>query len=180
MKHRTNNGFTLIEILLYIALVSGLLIAASTFSWNIINSKTKSQSIQEVEMNGKLIMGHLTRVIRSARSVDVSSLLNSNLADPGNAGQSVSLDIRDATDDPTIVDVNNGTLRLQIGTGPAVAISSNLVTITNLTLHDYGLASGKSENLGITLTLERINPESRNEYDASITLTTAVEIRDRS
>lgn len=179
MKHREQQGFTLIEILLYIAIVSGFLVAASTFTWNIINSKTKAQALQEVEMNGKIILEHLTQAIRSARDIDALSLLDANLANPGNAGEMLSLDIRNAVDDPIEIDVLNGVMRYRQGATGPLAISSNLVTITDLTFTDYQLPSGKSQNLGITLTIEYINPENKVERDASVTYTTTVEIRDR-
>ncbi len=177
---RAKSGLTLIEILLYIGIVSGVLIAASTFAWNIIGSKTKSQVMLEVDANATITLERLTQLIREARDIDSSSLLEANLADSANAGESLTLTMRTASQNPTVIDVDNGILRILRGAGTAVALTSNLVRVSDLTFTNHTLASGKTKNLGITLSIENVNPENRQERAASIILRSAVELRDRS
>ncbi len=171
-------GFTLIEILIYIALVSGILIAASTFAWNIIGSKTKTQTIQEVQGNGYLVMEHVNNVIRSGRDINATSSLNINLADNANAGKFLSLSMRNGAVNPTIIDVVNGVVRMRQGTGSAVALSSNLVRVTNLTFTDRRDPAGKTKNIEILLTIENINPQNTSERAATLTLQSADELLD--
>ncbi len=179
MNHKRHRGFTLIEVLIYLAIVSGVMIAATTFAWNVIGGKTKSQATQEVEANGRFIMNHLTKEIRLAEAVNPSSTLDVNLALPQSAGDILSLSMQNGSDDPTIIDVSNGVVRLKESTRGPYALSSNQVVIKDLTFKNLSSADGKSLHLGINLIVEHLNPDQREEYTATSTLTTSVELRNR-
>lgn len=184
MKYKLQKigGFTLIEVLVYLAIVSGVLIMASTFAWNVIGGKAKSQSVQEVEANGRLIMERLVKEIRQARDINVSSSFNTNLA--LNPNLKLSLVMKEASFNPTEFSVLNNTLMINQGPGQSpvkYALSSNQVMISDLTFHNlsYPTTNPKTKNIKINLIIEHLNPDNRPEYTATASLETTVELRDR-
>lgn len=172
-------GFTLIEILIYITIVAGILVAATTFAWNIIDSKTKTQARQAVDAHALIIMEKLSQSIRAAQSIDPSSSFNVNLADPGSSGQKLSLTMQDAAQNPTQFDVTNGVLRITQGAGQPEVLSSNLVRITSLTFQNLSSPNTKTAHIGINITIEYLNSDNRPERNASVTSRTSVELHDR-
>lgn len=169
LRHNTL-GFTLIELLIYITLVSGILITATSFAWGVINSRTKTFAVQEVEGNGRFIMDRLTQEVHQARKV----------AEPlsGQESKQLIVAMRDTQFDPTIVVVENGQLFLAEGGKPKVALSSSQVTVTKLQFINMSTADNKTLNIKIVLGLEHRNPDHRQEWQASDVFETTVEIRD--
>lgn len=170
-------GYTLIEMIIYIAIVTGVLVMASSFAWNIINNKSKSQAVREVQENGRFIMEKLTQGIRAA--YNVTTVTNTSL----------TLSMKDANLNPIVtevfyLDLVNNSLKFTQSNltycTPAVpcVLNSNQVKITNLKFTN--LSSGnKTQNIKINLTIEHINPDQRPEWQASTNLESTVELRDR-
>lgn len=179
-RGKSSAGFTLIEALIYITIVSGVLIMASVFAWDVIGGKTKSQSTQEVGANSRVIMDRLVKEIRQAKDINTGSSFGVNLALPANAGRKLSLATKDTTTNPTEFSVANNVLTIRQGaTGIAYALSSNQVKISDLTFQNLSTASDKTKNIKINLIIEHLNPQSRQEYGATDSLETTVELRDR-
>lgn len=179
-KRKSGAGFTLIEVLVYLAIVSGVLIMASTFAWNVIGGKAKSQSVQEVEANGRLIMERLVKEIRQASDINASSSFNTNLV--LNSNLKLSLVMKDASLNPTEFFVVNSTLMINQGPGPSpikYALSSNQVKISDLTFQNLSTVNAKTKNIKINLIIDHFNPDNRPEYTATVSLETTVELRDR-
>lgn len=170
-----NKGFTLIEIVIYIFLAVSILLVASSFAWQVINNKTKASAISEVQQNGRFIIEKLTQEIHQAMGINNNSSFGINLAE--NTGRFLSLRMRNNTNNPAIIDVLNNFIRIRNGKQPYYQLSSNQVKVTNLTFKNYG--TGKSSNIKIILTIEYLNPSQRQQYQASDTWQTTVELRDR-
>jgi type II secretory pathway pseudopilin PulG len=58
-------GFTFIELIIYITIVSLILILASGFTWNIIQGSTRATSYREVQQNARFAMERIIRVLRA-------------------------------------------------------------------------------------------------------------------
>lgn len=73
-------GFTLIEILIYIAILAIIISAVSSFFLWQINSGAKSRAIREVQHNTEQALSIMTKEIREAKSVYTpTSVFNVNL-----------------------------------------------------------------------------------------------------
>lgn len=73
MKHNFfchQHGYTLIELVVVIALSAILLIVLTTFFFATILGGTKSANIQEVKEAGQYAMNQITYLIRNAKSID--------------------------------------------------------------------------------------------------------------
>ncbi len=76
---KKNPGFTLLETLLYFAVASSILLAASSYAAFIIRSKTKYQAMSEVEEQGNFILRTITQTIQNSEVVNnPGANLNSN------------------------------------------------------------------------------------------------------
>ena len=165
-------GFTLIETLIYLAIVSLAVTSFMVFSIGIGNSRTKNYVTQEVQGNTRTGLGLITQRIRAATGVNASSSIFDT--DPG----VLSLVMADAAKNPTIINLtaDNGVLQIQEGVGSSVVITSEAVKITNLVFTDLS-ASSTRENIRVEITVEYNNTSGDVEFTYSQSLQTAVSLR---
>ena len=167
MKLRTQKqGFTLVETILYIGVVSLILVAFVSVALSIARSRAKVGVISEVTYNAKHALNIIESHIREADDVIT----------PAEGVTTTSLEVdMPGTPDNIVFDVSGGALRLTDGIASPVAIITNEVTVTSLTFENLA-ASGEKDNIKIVLTLEYAQPGSM-EYEHSNTFTTTVGIR---
>ena len=78
-QQQNKRGFTFIEMLLYMGIVSFILTAIVSFAWSIIYLGEKNNTQQEISAAARLISERLTREIRNAQAIG-SSDFGDNLA----------------------------------------------------------------------------------------------------
>ena len=140
---RNQKGFTLIEILLSLAVAAMLFVALSSFFFLTLQAKAKSRAIAAVEQSGLQILTTLTQTIRDSQTFSAqSSVLTLDME----TFQLVGSDLR-VTQNGTSVDLN-----------------PDRVTVANLNFQDLS-RSGASGLIRIELTLTYQNPENRTEFD---------------
>ena len=64
-------AFTLIEFLIYMAILATILVLMSGFFWNIIFGNIKETSYQEVQQNGRFALTKITQEIKKATGIIV-------------------------------------------------------------------------------------------------------------
>ncbi len=161
-------GYTLIELLLYVAIVGVLLTATVGFFGLVADARVKNQTISEVNDQGTFAMDYLTQTIRNATSITAPAL--------GASSSSLTLVVPTANLSPTIFNVLGATLQVQEGSGTAVALTNSKIQVTNFTVKNLS-RSGTSGIVQISFTLNRVNTAGRNEYDYTQTFTTSAAIR---
>jgi len=72
-------GFTLIELIIYIAIVSAVLVLITDFTWNVIYGNVKSQSVREAQQNARFAMLKITRAIRVGQNPTTVFTLNDGI-----------------------------------------------------------------------------------------------------
>jgi prepilin-type N-terminal cleavage/methylation domain-containing protein len=154
------NGFTLVELIVYIAILSSFLVIATYFSWDILFGQVKSETAQEVQQNSRLAIERLTYEIKRAKSIN-------------SAGSSLALTMQDDT--TTIFDLSNNTLRINENGAGAIALTSSQAKVSSLTFSDR--STGNSSNVKVEMTINHINPENVNEWDRSENFEFAIELR---
>lgn len=169
-------GFTLIEFLVYTAIVVVVGVISVEFIINIYGGKAKTQSYFEVQENARLAMERITQEIHGAQSINTSDF-GVNLANT--PGAKLSLQFRDAALNPTELDVVGNVLRIRQGAAGPYELTNNQVRVTNLTFRNFSSPGGKSKNIGVELTIEYFNPSNLPDWQASISLRSAVELKDR-
>ncbi len=156
MTSQCSKGFTLVELLLYISIVSAMILSVSAFLPLLMASRVKNQTIAEIEQQGIQTMQIITQTIRNAEGI----------TSPGTGvnASSATIDVVTTGADPTIFDLSGGVLRITQGTESAVALTNSRVTTSSLTFYNLSRASTPG-TIRIQFTLTHNNPSGRNEYE---------------
>lgn len=65
-----NKGFTLIELVLYLAIAGTVLYFISGFTFNALFGRSKIETIQEINQNSRLILDDITSTIGDSAGVN--------------------------------------------------------------------------------------------------------------
>lgn len=164
-----NRGFTLVELLLYAAMLSIIIFSVGIFLSLLLQSRTKNQVIAEVEQQGVLAMQRMTQVVRN------STLINSPAT--GASGSTLSVTMPQAPSSPTVFALSGGVITMAQGMGATVGLTNNLVSVSGLTFSNLSRA-GTVGTVRLQFTITYINNSGRNEYDYSKTFDSDASLRD--
>ena len=167
IKFHMKKGFTLVEILIYIAILGLVLASITGFFLNTISANLKENSYQEVQQNGRFVMTKITQETKKAIGI--------NSPVPGSYGNSLSLVMSDSNLNPTVFDLNNGKLRIAQGSSAPVDLTTDQVLVTNLQFTNLSYA-GTPGTIRTEMTIEYLNPANKSEYQASLDLKTTVSL----
>jgi len=152
---RMKRGFTLIELLLYVGIAGFLVFIFGNFLFLLLTSRTKSQTIDEVNQQARYAMQLMLQSIRNAQTINAPGV--------GATSFSLSLDVPDPTKDPIVFDLSGGALRMSEGLGSPIPLTSSRVLVSDLTFQNLSRPNTPG-TIRIQFTLEYVNPENRNEY----------------
>jgi len=162
---KSGAGFTLIELILYVALVTIVLSALVPFAWNMVQTGVKSAVAQEVNANARYISERIKYEIRSATGIN--SVTSS----------SISLSTSTAGTNPTIIDLTGGNIRIKQGADSAVNLNSTNIVINNLTFTNYTSSDNKTKHIQFTMTIAASFAAARQEYQDSVVVESSSEVR---
>lgn len=163
----SKNGFTLVETLIYIAIIGVVTISFISFSISISNSRNKNYVVQEVQANIRFSLAKISEKIRGAENVLSPA--------EGNSSTTLELDMPGAEPDLTFR-VNEGVLELVQGVGSPIPLTSDEVKVSNLKFFNHS-SSGETENVGINLKIDYRSNNSDKEFSYSREHKTAVSLR---
>lgn len=134
IRHRTRSnsqhGYTLVELLLYIALSGMLLTSLVYFFGTISEARIKNQTINEVNEQGAALMDQITQTVRNATGITAPAA--------GAGGSSLTLTVPTGSLSPTIFD-STGTVLGYTGDGDSSdSGESNFMTATKFTASASG------------------------------------------
>jgi len=153
------DGFTLIEILLYVSIAGAILLSVSIFWTILLQARVKNQTMAEVESQGAFVMELITQTVRNSEVI-VSPAIGASSA-------SATLTVA-APKNPTIFDMSGGVIRITEGVSAAVSLTNSRVVASELTFQNLtGAATPGTMRVNFTLT--HVNPGGKNEYDYSKT-----------
>ncbi len=167
IKKRSTSGFTLVETIIYIAIIGAVTTSFVSFGISITNSRNKNFATQEVQANSRVVLGFITKQIRRADGIIGPTT--------GDSSSTLRLDM--PGDDPNLFFyIEDGVLKMMQGSGTTTAITSSQVRVDNIEFHNYSVP-GKRGNMGIFFTINYAQAEQDKEVDYAQTLRTAVSIR---
>lgn len=171
-KNPTQGGFTLIETLIYIAIVGMAVSSLIYFSIAVGNARTKSYVVEEVQASTRAALNIIERAVRTAESVDRE--VSTFGADPG----VLVLHVTDVTKEPTTIalSADDGTLTITEGAGEPQLLMSDEVFVSNLVFTDL-TGSSTRERIRIEMTADYENASGNSNYTYSQSLQTAVSVR---
>ena len=164
-------GFTLVEILLYIALVAVIITSITYFTWDVIYGGIKTYVMREVQQNARFSLERMTYEIEKAQGINSISD-NELILDNGTAGPDVIF---------RFDDINNK-ITIQIGSGSEEDLTSEAIEVTNSYFYNRsyiypGASEYATENVKIVMTLNYYNPDDLQEWLAQDTYETTVELK---
>src|SRR3989338_4723890 len=123
MKHRAT---TLVEIMVYFAILAMFLTAALSFSLQIINISELSSRMYELEAQSTFVQEKIKTTIVTGESVDeLNSVFHSD-------AWVLSLSMNDAGNDPTLFSLSGGQIFMQEGVDSAEPLHSSLLEVSSL------------------------------------------------
>lgn len=124
-------GFSLIEVLVYVAIFGTVSAGIMGVVWNVTKVHTQQIASNEVDQNLSYAMTLVNQKVRDASMISSAS------------GSTLVLTMTDSTKSPTTFSVSNGTLYMQEGTGQQVAVTSDKVNVDTLTFDKISMAGAK-------------------------------------
>jgi type II secretory pathway pseudopilin PulG len=168
-------AFTLIEILLYIAIVTIVMSAFVLFAWNAVILGAKNNTQQELYAQGRFVSERILSEIRNANDINTGTS-NFDVDFVTNSANQLSL-VQDAPNNPTIFNVVSGVLMMKEGASAAIPLHSNTIQVTSLIFSNYSSGDGKTKNIGYILTFSSASTSQAQQYKGTITFDSSAEIR---
>ncbi|PIS04602.1 MAG: hypothetical protein COT81_05660 [Candidatus Buchananbacteria bacterium CG10_big_fil_rev_8_21_14_0_10_42_9] len=163
----SNDGFTMIEMIIYIGIVGMFLTAISLMALEVSSGQAKTLVTQEVQQNLRLANQLLIQDIQAAADITSPTV--------GGSGNTLILD--NGALDAITYTINGNVLTRQIGGNPPVEVTTdNVVTTAAFENLSY---NNRSRNVGVTLNVSFNNPSGISDFDANSNVTYAVELKGR-
>lgn len=161
-------GFTLMEILVYLAVLVMVISAVLTFLVWAIKSNTKAKAMREVSDAGNRVMEIMTREIREAESIYTPTSAAAQLSletlhylSPGENAGYLDFYLCDGT-----------TLCFKKESDSPIALTPDNIEVSHLEFTQMATSS-----VQINLEINYKNPQNRPEYQASINLISSASLR---
>ena len=176
-KQTTNNrnllgiacdGYTLIELILYMSIVGSLLTAVTLYFGTSTDARIKSQSVVEVNHQASLVIDTITQKIRNASSITSPTA--------GNTAASLTLAMPAAVDNPTVFDAPSTALRINKAGVGAIVLTNSLVQISSLSFTNL-TRSGTPGVVRVSFTISMVNTSGSNNYDYQKTFYASAALR---
>ncbi len=160
-----SKGFTLIELVIYMAVFAILITSITLFAISFVKSTTKSRIKKEVSLGTYSAMKAIVYELKRANSVYTPTSIFSN--HPGQLSLETSQELPDGEQVTYLdfyLDNDNKLYIKRENQDPQLLISENL-RVTNL---EFEYLAASSEAVRINLTLEYDTPASEYQYSYSL------------
>lgn len=141
-------GFTIIEFLIYIAILVIAIAAMGLVSSNVFRVGARTNVVQEVSHNGRFAMQRIGQVVRES----------SGIVEPETEGNRLKLEKPDKP--PTVFDVSEGKLRIKEEEGKYIELTTSRVVVDRLLFKKISEDSVKVE-----MNISFCNPQGHPEYE---------------
>lgn len=156
-------GFTLIEVLIYIAILAVMLLNIVELTSGIFDLRGRTRASLTLEENLRFALNRI--VARVSDADDIT-------APASGTSSTLTLDMALAAEDPTTITLSNGAVELTEGTGTPTPLTSDEVEITTLS---FTRLSGTPAGVRIDITGEL--ESAAGVYLSALSLSTSAIIR---
>lgn len=169
MNNKKNeSGVGLVELIIYISITTVLLLSISSFHSVVLKSRIRNRVVLEVDQQGTHLMNIITQTVRNAESINSPS-----------AGSSVavlSLDIAEASQDPTVFDSSDNAARIKEGSGDFIPLTNSHIVVSDLNFTNLS-RTGTPGIIKIEFTVNYNKSDSSAEYNYSKTFYGSASLR---
>lgn len=151
-----SKGFTLVEILLYISILTILIAATMSFIFLVMFNNAKYKATIEVNDQADIVLSKITQSIREASDITIPEYRN----------ESTELIIlsHDTSINPIHYFVESGTLYLQQGTNQQTALTNSKIEVIEFRLEDK-TRGNQNRSITISLTIKHRNPDNLGSFN---------------
>ncbi len=136
MKNQiTQKGYSLIELTLYLALLSLILVVLVYFFQQSIILKSKIEEKMEISDNGQFALQKIVWYLKNAETV------NSPLS--GESSSILSLNVSGENNNPVQIFTEDKILKVKIGNQPAIDLTNNRVEVDQLSFINNGISNSQ-------------------------------------
>jgi len=161
LAKKQQQGFTLIELILYIALLSIFLSGAIIFAWDVIYSREKAHAQRMVNQSASTAMMRIDYEIRNAETINSITPTQLVLSRSGST---------------TTFNLNGTTLEISLnGSGP-FPLTSNQTRVTNLVFSETNTALANTKGVTVDITLEQSSNGLGGSFESISSLNQSVEL----
>ena len=155
-------GFSLIEMLLYTALIGIFVGGTITIAWNVVYGGVKAMSQKEVMDNLNLVNKKLTYEIRNASDVVINSVTSITIIPQDSSRSGITFYLEDQK---IMYGVDNGQ---GCSVSNACELTGNRVHVTGLNFEDLSAAGSNSKLLQFEIDINYNSDNTKWSYAASI------------
>lgn len=165
VRSKDSAGFSLLELILYLALFSIVIISVVTIAARSVSSRTKSRAVQNVEYSARYVVERMTSDIRSAVDINEADFSSNVLTLTMSDGEIVTYQ------------ESGDAMTLQRNSNSAIGLTPTNIQVDTFSLIDRSPVGTEITDVDITMAVSTSAPAARQEYDASFTLTSGARMR---
>lgn len=154
-------GFTLIELILYMTLVSSFVTGAVLFAWDVMYGREKFNQQQIVEQSTKSALARISYEIRRAKNS--TSVTKEQL-------------ILDNGGTTTTIASSSGSVVITSGGAGPYTLTSNQVVVTDLSFTNVTPANNNSKNIKVSLSVKQASGIHSGQTPVATTMSESVEL----
>lgn len=162
-------GFTLVEVMLYVTIVSVLLIVVVQYWSSLIGSAVRIRLEQDAQDSSRFAVETLGSYVRRATGISAPG--------PGATSTVLQLQMPDAGENPTIFDVDNGILRVAPGDSGPYEIIPEKVEVTSIEFSNLTASTSTPGVLQVRFVMTALQPTAGQFVNISKTVQTSFSIR---
>ena len=148
-------GFTLIEVVIYAAMIAVLMTATMLIAYEFLQSSAATKSQVKLAEQQQFLRQKIEWIVHGASAI--------NLPAVGSAGSSLSVNKTSPSENPFIIDLAGGIVRLQTAAHGPVPLTDVSITVSGLTFSTYAFSTTTKNTVRVRATLtaqDVINPSS--------------------
>lgn len=159
---------SLIEVLLYMALLSGMILAIGGVVREMFTARNKQQSVIEVENEAMMTLQLLKRDLKDAQSITTPAV--------GATANTLSYTRTGTPSYTRSYTLNSGSIRQTTTPGATTILTSNRVVFSNLSFRRISVSTSISI-VNISFTASYSNPSGRNDLSYQRNFSTSIVLR---
>ena len=165
-------GFTFIELIIYVAILTIFASAIILLGWNVVYGRLKAQAQREVSQNLRLVSDRILYEVKNGSAVTVVNPTK------------ISITNADVSRNPTVIDLSSGQVRIGSGVGAGCnannpcAISSKNVVVDTLNFEDYTGIDQTTDTIRFQLVIKYKNNFNKTDlsYQSTVESTVTTEV----
>lgn len=161
---RAREGFSLIELILYIALFGSMVAAITAAITLMAQTDAKIIAAAEVQEMTMFVVNRVEQAVEGAMQIDLPA---------SGSGNVLALQMRNPAENPTRIEVQDETLQIVVGSGLTLSnLTSSRVRVTNFTVTRIPSVTGGAVRIQYTLVsdLKNVNKQSTVMFTQTLSL----------